>query len=155
MARVQLPTNSEPIADPVTGYVRPSWRDKFDRIAAQSASAEGDSAGRAKAEQIEFGSWLIETPEDKDYRLIVNIPYGITITHVTTRCTAGTATATVKIGSTPLGGSANSVSTSEQTQTHDADNAMEAGDDLVLTISSSANCEGLSLTIAGTRVLAT
>lgn len=102
-----------------------------------------------------FGSWLIETPEDKDYRLIVNVPHAFTITSVTTIAAAGTATATVKIGSTALGGTANSVSTSEQTQTHDSNNAMVAGDDLVLTISATSGCEGLSITIAGTTELAT
>lgn len=102
-----------------------------------------------------FGSWLIETPEDKDYRLIVNVPYAFTITSVTTIATDGTATATVKINTTALGGTANSVSTSEDTQTHASDNEMAAGDDLVLTISSTSGCEGLSITIAGTTELAT
>lgn len=120
-----------------------------------TGSVEDLESSKADKDQVIFGSWLIETPEDKDYRLIVNSPYAVTWTDVTTIATAGTATATVKIGSTPLGGSANSVSTSEDTQTHDSDNEMGAGDDLVLTISASNNCEGLSITIAGTTELAT
>lgn len=155
MAQLPIPTTTEPVVDEQTGHMRPAWRTFFEALRRRFASAEGDLAARPVTTQQVFGSWLIETPEDKDYRLIVNVPHAFTITSVTTIATAGTATATVNINTTALGGTANSVSTSEQTQTHESDNEMEAGDDLVLTISDTSGCEGLSITIAGTQELAT
>lgn len=95
----------------------------------------------------DFVSGLISFPEDGEYRLIVNIPYGKTINSTTTRSASGTCTATFSINATPLGGTANSVSTAENVQTHSTDNGMVAGDDLVLTVSANAACEMLSFTI--------
>lgn len=155
MTQIPIPTSTEPVVDQQTGHMRPAWRTFFEAFRKRFATAESDLAERPVASQTVFGSWLIETPEDKDYRLIVNGPYAVTWTDVTTIATAGTATATVKIGSTPLGGTANSVSTSEDAQEHESDNEMAAGDDLVLTISNSSGCEGLSITIAGKQELAT
>ena len=155
MTQIPIPTSTEAVIDQQTGHMKPSWRTFFEALRKRFATAEGDLAGRPVTTQTVFGSWLIETPEDKDYRLIVNVPHAFTITSVTTIATAGTATATVKINSTALGGTANSVSTTEQAQAHSSANAMAAGDDLVLTLSSVSSCEGLSITIAGTQELAT
>lgn len=98
-------------------------------------------------------SGLISTPSNQDYRLVVKIPFGGTITETVTRSTAGTATATFKINTTALGGTANSVSTTEQAQTHSSANAFVADDDIVLTISSASSCTNLSFTIKFTRLL--
>lgn len=95
----------------------------------------------------DFVSGLISFPEDGDYRLVVNVPGGRKIQSTTTVSQSGTCTATFKIGATPLGGTANSVSTSEEEQTHSSANVMSAGDDLVLTVSANANCEKMSFTI--------
>lgn len=95
-----------------------------------------------------FLSGIISYPEDGDYRLVVNIPAGKKIVATTTVCSSGSCTATFKINSTALGGAANAVSTSEDTQAHSSDNSMVTGDDLVLTVSSNAMCERMSFTIA-------
>lgn len=110
-------------------------------------------AGIATTSQIEYGAWLIPFLDDGDYRVVINIPYGLTITSTTSRCTAGTATATFKINTTALGGTANAVSTSEQTQSHSSDNVMAVGDDLVITVSASSGCQNATLAFAATRVL--
>lgn len=99
------------------------------------------------AERSDFISGLIMFPEDTDYRLIVNIPSGKVIESTTTKSGSGTCTATFKINSTALGGTANSVSTTEQTQSHSSENEMAEGDDLVLTVSSNSSCEKLSFTV--------
>lgn len=155
MTQIPIPTSTEPVVDQQTGHMRPAWRTFFEAFRKRFATAESDLAERPVTKQEEFGSWLIPSPEDKDYRLVVNIPWAFTITDVTTVCVSGTCTATAKIGSTALGGTANSVSSTEQTQTHDSDNEMAAGDDLVLTISDNSSCVDLTITIAGTRTLAT
>lgn len=112
-------------------------------------SARGSADSSNAAEPWAF-SVLLQFVEDGDLTVILNMPYAVTITSVTTKCTTGTATLTVKIGSTALGGTANSVSTSEQTQEHSSANAMTAGDDLVFTFSSVSGCENVSVTVAGT-----
>jgi len=98
-------------------------------------------------------SGLIVDPEEKDYTLKLKIGYGFTITETTTISASGTCTATFKIGSTPLGGTANSVSDSESSQAHASANVMVAGDDLIVTISSNSSCADLAFTIKGTRSL--
>lgn len=155
MAELPLPDANAPLIERQSGAPTPVWYRVLKRLFAAMAAAESNLAARPVAQQTEFGSWLIPFPENKDYRLIVNIPYAVTVTAVTTRSAAGTCTATVKINATPLGGTANSVSTTEQTQSHATANAMTTGDDLVLTVSANAGCEDLTITIAGTRTLAT
>lgn len=99
------------------------------------------------------GAWLIETVEDGDYLVRLNAAYAFTITKVTTKCGAGTCTLTVKIGATALGGTANSVSTTEQSQTHSSSNSASAGDDIVLTVSANSSCTDMTVEIEGTRTL--
>jgi hypothetical protein len=83
----------------------------------------------------------------------LNLPKAATITKVTSKSTAGTCTATVKIGTTALGGTANSVSTTEQEQTHSTSNTAAAGDDITVTVSSASSCENMSLMIEYTAEL--
>lgn len=118
-------------------------------------SIENLDSQKADKDQVTFGSWLIPLPEDKDYPVIVNCPVAFTITDVTTLTSAGTATVTVKINSTALGGSPNSASTSESTESHSSDNEVGVGDSITITVSSTSNAEDLTVTIAGTRELAT
>lgn len=99
----------------------------------------------------ETASYLIAAPDDQDYKLIVKIPFAGTITETTTISTSGTCTATFKINSTALGGTSNSVSTTEQSRSHASSNTFSADDDIVVTISSNSSCEFLSLTIKFTR----
>lgn len=94
-------------------------------------------------------SFLIEAPANGDYRMMVNVPVGIKIASVTTVCASGTATLTVKINTTALGGTANSVSSSEQTQAHSASNEMAAGDDLVFTFASVSSAVKVTVTLSG------
>lgn len=96
---------------------------------------------------------LIATVANQDYKLVVNCSFGGTITQVTTICVSGTATFTTKINTTALGGTANSVSTSEQSQTQSSSNVFVAGDDIVITASSNSACLRASVKIKYTRVL--
>lgn len=96
---------------------------------------------------------VIESPQNQDYKLVVKIPFAGTISETTTISAAGTCTATFKINTTALGGTANSVSTSEQSQAHVANNTFAAGDDIVVTVSSNSSCDRLSFLIKYTRTL--
>lgn len=117
--------------------------------AAQGTTA--DTAVQPSATFKEYLSALIQTPDNGSFTLVLKCPYACTILSTTTKATAGTCTATFKINSTALGGTANSVSTTEQEQAHASANAVAADDDIVLTVSSNSSCENLSLTIEMTR----
>lgn len=99
-------------------------------------------------------SWYFLTATAKDYKLIINCPIACTINTVTTFCESGSCTLTGKINSTALGGSANSVSPSEVTQTHTTSNTMAVGDDFVLTPSSISSLIGMTVTVKITVALA-
>lgn len=112
-------------------------------------------AGGASTTQTgEMMSGFIGSPSNKDYQIVVNAAHGGTITDVTTRSASGTCTATFKINTTALGGTANSVSSTEQTQSHASANVFAAGDDIVITVSSNSSCADMSFTIKYTRTLA-
>ena len=102
----------------------------------------------AQQEAIDF---TIESPDNQDYLFEIDCPFGYKITQVDSKCRSGTCTATTKIGSTPLGGGANSVSTSLQTKTHTSANVIAAAGTSVVTISSNSSCAGLRLTFWITR----
>lgn len=97
---------------------------------------------------------IIESPEDKTYPILINVPFAGAIASITTKSSSGTCTLTGKINGVALGGTANSVSTTEQEQTHSTTNAFVAGDDISLTVSSNSSCAMLSVTIKYTRTLA-
>jgi hypothetical protein len=100
-----------------------------------------------EALSVETWSWFIESPEDKDYDLIINLAYAGDIELITTDSTAGTATFTGKINTTALGGTANSVSTTEQEQAHTSANSFVAGDNFRGTISANSGCENMTVTV--------
>jgi hypothetical protein len=106
----------------------------------------------ARSQTAEMISGYIGTVADKDYRIVVKAAHAGTATETTTRSESGTATFTFKINTTAFGGTANSVSSSEQSQAHASANAWSAGDDIVITASANAACVGASFTIAYTRV---
>lgn len=115
--------------------------------------AAAGSGGANVNQTKEMMCGFISTPSDKDYRLVLKAAHAGSITETTTRSESGTCTATFKVNTTALGGTANSVSSSEQSQAHTSSNTFAEGDDLVLTVSSNASCAGLSFTVKYTRTL--
>lgn len=117
-------------------------------------AAFGATGGGASTTQTGEGiAGFIASPADKSYKIAVKMPHGGTITETTTISVSGTCTATFKINTTALGGTANSVSSSEQSQAHSSANVFSAGDDVVLTVSSNSSCADMSFMIKYTRVL--
>jgi len=123
--------------------------------AVAALQSELDNITSPSLTQIDFISGLIPVPTNADYKIVTNAPYAMTITETTTISTSGTATGTFKINATVLGGTANSVSSTEQSRAHSSANAVVAGDDIVLTVSANATCLNLSFLIKFTRTLAT
>ena len=152
---ITLPDASAPLT--IQGNrMHPDWLRVFKLFAdAYNSTASASSGAIESLNTVAVSaSFLFQFPEDGDFTLILKAPFAFAITETTTKTSAGTATVTVKINSTALGGTANSASSSEQSQTHSSANAVTAGDDIVVTFSAtSADCEKLSLTIAGTRDL--
>lgn len=101
----------------------------------------------------DFISGLIESPSNGDYVVLRNAPFAGTITSITTKSSAGTCTLTGYINSTALGGSANSVSASEQEQAHSSNNTFAAGDDIKITVSSNSSCANMEFTVKYRRAL--
>lgn len=130
------------------------YRYLMEQKRAAATSAATLTAGKATLSQTALMTWLIEVADNKDYPVLINSPYALTINSITTKSSTGTCTLTGKIGATALGGTANSVSTSEQEQTHSSDNVMAAGDDFTLTVSSNAGAENVSVTVKATITLA-
>lgn len=110
--------------------------------------------GASKSQTEEMMAGYIGTPSAKDYKIVVKATHGGTITETTTISESGTGTVTFKINTTPLGGTANSVSSSEQSQAHASSNVFSAGDDIQVTPSSLSSLVGLSFTIKYSRTLA-
>lgn len=106
---------------------------------------------KASSTFIDCIAGVIETPANKDYRVVVKAPFAGTINETTTISASGTCTATFKVNTTALGGTANSVSNSEQSQTHSSSNTFVAGDDIVITVSSNSSCSMMSFSIKVTR----
>jgi hypothetical protein len=117
----------------------------------QWAAGSGGASTTQTGEQI---AGFIATPSNKDYKIVVKAAHGGTITETTTISASGTCTATFKINTTALGGTANSVSSSEQSQSHASANVFAAGDDIVITVSSNSTCVDMSFSIKYTRTLA-
>lgn len=121
--------------------------------ASTAAAARTNLSAAALSQTQEVLAGFITSPRDKTYKLVVKIPHAGTITETTTICVSGTCTATFKINTTNLGGTANSVSSSEQSQSHASANVFSAGDDIQVTISSNSSCADMSFSIKYTRVL--
>ena len=144
--RVQIPKRDE-------------WLDADGKFSLAGLQALGrlvevfDLSEQIETLSVDQWSWFIEFPEDKDYDLIINSPYACTINSVTTDCTAGTGTLTGKINTTALGGTANSVSTTESEQTHSSANSLAAGDNFRITMSATSGLENMSVTVKITRTL--
>lgn len=129
-----------------------------DDIAAQdgafSATLTKGGVSVATITQTGLLSFVFAFPENGLVRLVINAPKGFTVAATSTRTTAGTATCTFSINGTPLGGTANAASTSEQTQSHASANVVAAGDDFEVTFSAASGPQNLTITVNATYTLA-
>mgnify|MGYP003479508349 FL=1 len=125
------------------------WMQEVQRVADGAAAKVA-----AAAAQTDTLSVVIARPKDGDTLFLRPFATGATITEVRTKSSAGTCTLTVKINATALGGTANSVSTTEVAQAHTSANVADTDDNLTLTVSANSGCTDLSVTITYTTTLA-
>lgn len=135
-----------------------AWVNDEDVLIGRDASAwnvlsspSGTYAALSQTKEMIAG--FIASPSNKSYTIALKMAHGGTVTETTTISASGTCTATFKVNSTALGGTANSVSSSEQSQAHASTNTFVAGDDIVLTVSSNSSCADMSFSIKYTRTL--
>jgi len=94
----------------------------------------------------------IAFPTDGTYTIVLDSKYAKTILQLTVQSAAGTSTLTPKINSTPLGGGANSVTTTKASVSHSSANAMSVSDKLIFVLSgTSSDCTNLAFTVKYTR----
>jgi hypothetical protein len=121
-------------------------------VANGGTGASTAAAARTNLEvSIQAWSGILLLPDNQSYKLVVKCPFAGTITETATICASGTATATFKVNTTALGGTANAISSSEQAQAHSGTNTFAVDDDIVVTISSNSSCVDASFTIKYTR----
>ena len=103
------------------------------------------------ANSVENIAGHIETAANKTYYVVSYSGYSGTITDVITECDSGTCTATVKINGVSLGGTANSVSSTEQLQAHVTSNTIAVGDTITFVITSNSSALEVRFTILVSR----
>jgi predicted RecA/RadA family phage recombinase len=145
--------NAKLVKDATAGFVFAGIATEDAAEAATTAKVRLGAGGAPKTIREAIAYQIQETVADDSYIIRQKMPYAGTINSVTSKCVSGTATATFKINTTALGGTANSVSSTENSQAHTAANVFAAGDDLVVTISANSTCVRPSFTLDVTRSL--
>lgn len=97
---------------------------------------------------------FIETPSNKTYVLVLKAPYAWTATEITARTASGTCTVQATIDGTNMTGGSVAASSTEASSTITGANAVAAGQDVAIVITSNASAADLRVTISGTRTLA-
>lgn len=116
-------------------------------------SASGATTGVVKQTQTGSITFQVERVQDKGYTVILKSPVERTVTSITTESASGTCTLTGTIDGVALGGTANSVSSTESEQAHSSANVVGVGEDLVLTASSNSSCLDMVVTVKYTYAL--
>lgn len=111
-------------------------------------------AAKPVVTQTEALFGYLSSPGNGDHQIALKSPVGFTIEEVTTKADSGSIVATWKIDGVALGGAANTVSTSEDTQVHSSNNVVAVDQDITLTTSSDSSCTGFAFTMKLTRTLA-
>lgn len=107
------------------------------------------------ATQLHGEHVTIDYADDRAYPIVQFSECAWTILAVVAKCSTGSCTVTVDIDGTPLGGGANSVSTTEGNVGHSTANAVSVGSTITVTISSNSSAELVAVSIVGERELAT
>ena len=98
-----------------------------------------------------FNPFFNGTVTDGSYRIIIDLPFAGTINSISTQSLSGTGTLTTNINGTPLGGSANSVSTTLTTQTHVSTNTFSVTNYIELVVTSASSLTNMRVSIKYTR----
>jgi|GEM_PF-4361425 len=150
-----LPVYGEPPIVGSPGTFSIAWYKWFTIVARLLTELKSNFPGLIVAEDTDVAEEIvgeIAFPVDGTYTIILDSKYAKTILEVTAKTSAGTSTLTPEINSTPLGGGANSATSSKATISHASANAMAVGDKLIFVLSStSSDCVNLSFALKYTR----
>jgi hypothetical protein len=155
MARKRVPPPSQRVAM-ASGKMDLDWYKGEHRKAREAVSTAADiTAVEADVTSLADDSRgaFVEIVDNKDYTIWQRIPFAGTITRTVTKASTGTCTLTVKISANAVGGSAHSVTSSQESILRTTSNTFAAGDDLVLTVASNSACENLAVSVDYTRTL--
>lgn len=134
-----LPTEqSEPISADTRSFISQwwSWFKMVDNVVRQAVQQfPGEIVSETENVVFLEGKDILY-PENRDYPILSNAPYPGSITGSYSKSFAGTGTATFKKNGTSIGGTANSISTTAQTQSHALN--WDVGDNLSVTVSSAS-----------------
>jgi hypothetical protein len=108
-------------------------------------------AGASAPTAFEWQVLLYGTVENNQFRIATDMSFGGTITQVSAISTSGTGTMTVLINSTPLGGTANLVSSVQSTQNHTTSNVFVATDSISLSFTSTSALNNVTVKILYNR----
>lgn len=123
-------------------------------LSGSAATARTNVGAAATAGQTFALAFSIDTVANQDYTIVLRMPVAGTIIETSSKCVSGTATATFKVNTTALGGTANAVSSTQVNTTQSSSNTFAANDLIVVTMSANSSCLGAAFTIKYTRVLA-
>lgn len=159
MADIPLPEQGERIAmedgrPSVTWYrILASMFRAFNRAQAELGNETTGLATKAAKTQACSAHFLFAFFDDGTQRPIINSAFAWSIATITVRTSAGTVTVTPKINGVAMSGGSIAASTTEASEASTGNVAV--GDDIELEMAStSADCAGLSVTLAGTITLA-
>lgn len=99
---------------------------------------------------VGFTWTFIGTSTGRDYPILLKAPYPFRITETVSKCASGTATGTVKIDGSSLGGSAHSVSSTEEAIARSSSNVVSKDQDVIVTFT--AGAVDPQITIKGQRI---
>lgn len=142
--------NGRPTSD---AYI---WLKQVDKVLRLNTDFVDTPVIDPEYELVETWTYVVPYVENKTYpAIILDADFAMTILEATSKCASGTCTAAFSIDGTPLGGTANSVSSTEQTRTHSSANAVAVGQDVTFTTTSNSSCVDMILTLKTTRTLTT
>jgi len=94
--------------------------------------------------QVEEWPGIYRTVANETLTLVLSAQYDGIITQTLTKCASGSCTLAFAINGTQIGGTANSVTTAANTQSHTSGNTFKKGDTITMTVTSNSSCVDIS-----------
>lgn len=136
-AALQIASNLSDVANAATAFAN------------IKQSASGTATGVVQQTQTWEVTFVVAKVTTAPIYVILKALKARTVTAIVTDCDSGTCTLTGSIEGVSLGGTANSVSTTETEQAHASANSVAVGNDLVLTPSSVSTCLNMRVRVSG------
>lgn len=118
------------------------------------ANLPADLAAKAAKTQVASRDVFISgSVSNGDLTLVVDAKVAFTIVESTTKAGAGTGSATIKVNGVAIGGTANAISTTKDTQAHATANTVNVGDIVTVTISGASSLSDVAMSIKVNQTL--